>query len=150
MESTSDSSDSLTLPHPDTQPTAVSARPESAGKVGSLPLRARLSQWRQRIILTLRWWFRLPIDDLKEYQTKAQFDAILNVVEQQAKAINQMINALNGLTARLLLYEREIPRIRDLRRQFDLEQAGIKARQTNGHAHENGILTLPEHRIIRP
>lgn len=113
-----------------------------------IPLRARLSLLRQRAILTVRWWFRLPIDEIKERHTQAQIDALSGIIQQQVEAINTMVNVLNGLTARLALYEREIPRMRELRRGFDLEQAGIRAKKTNGDAH-NGILTMPS-KIIHP
>lgn len=112
--------------------------------------RTQLSFSRQRIILAFRFWFRLPIDDVREQQEKLQSDALLQVVQHQTEAINSMINVMNGLTARLSLYEREIPRMRDLRRAFDLEQAGIKAAHTNGNGNGHGILSLPESRIVRP
>lgn len=122
--------------------------PDDAGKTQtSLPFRARLSIIRQRIILKVRSWFHLIIDDIKDQQTQGQIDMLFSVVEQQAQAINQMINVMNGLTARLSLYEREIPRMRDLRRQFDLAQSGL---DQIGPTKSNLVLSHSNGKILHP
>lgn len=95
-------------------------------------IRTRATALRHRLILTIRWWFRLPIDDLKEQRAKLEQDALQAIVQQQAEAINGMIRILNDLHQRLSTYEAEIPRMRELKRGLELEKVGIRAKKTNG------------------
>lgn len=108
------------------------------------PVRSHSQRWltrlRTRIVLLVRWWFRLEIDDLKERQAQGQIDALFQINKQMAEAVETVVRISNQMQARLQLYEREIPRMRELKRHFDLEQAGLRAAKTNGVPHRSSEL----------
>jgi hypothetical protein len=128
--------------HTPDQPTHSEPRDSEAGST-KIPWRAKLSLLRQRIILTIRWWFRLPIDDIKEQHTQAQIDGLVALAQQQNDTIKTLVRISNQMQARLIWYERHVPRMRDLKREFDREQARL-AVETNGESIDasNGILPV--------
>lgn len=109
-------------------PRATTPIPENATR---LPFRVRLSLLRQRIILTVRWWFRLPIDEIREQQ----LDTMLQSLRQESESLTEAVRLMKSMNARLAYYEQHIPRMRELRRQYDLEGSGIKPK-TNGALHK--------------
>jgi hypothetical protein len=120
-------------------------RDSEAGSA-KIPLRARISIWRQRIIIFLRFLlrpiYRLPIDDLKEQNQDAFNQQALDTIRTLARVSNQM-------QARLQWYETHIPRMRELKREFDQEQARLKT-ETNGDPADlaNGILAPKRSSLI--
>lgn len=81
-----------------------------------IPFRARVSILHQRIILFLRYLFRLPVDELRAAQR-------LNLDKQIAETLRSTAAVLNQLNARLSWYEARVPRIREEYRAFrDHEQ----------------------------
>lgn len=113
------------------------------------PLRARLSLLRQRIILTARWFLRpfyhLPIDDLKPQAVQNELAYLNDLNKKALETITTLSKALSQVDARLKLYEKNIPRMRDLRKQWEREQqkfrdsAGSESKEAH-ERHEHGIL----------
>lgn len=105
----------------------------------SLPWRARLRFFRQRLILTVRWWFRLPIDDLRDRRSES-----LVLISQQIMALTtQLISVSNNMQQRLQYYEQNIPRMRELKVKFDLGARPERHMTTERPIEaEHGILTL--------
>lgn len=99
--------------------------------------RARLIYLRQRIIIQIRWWFRLPIDELRD----ADLRESLRIQRELSDMMGKTVALLNHANKRLKLYEDKIPRMRDLRRQFDKDE---KEKQKNGKAQkerlEHGVM----------
>ena len=124
-------------PRPEEQPSEPD--PETGKPVQKpqpLPLKVWLSLLRQRAILLLRYLFRLPIDRIREEQSERNTATLfenqkylLQVLTTQQKVIGQM-------NLRLQHYEQHIPRMRDLRREFDREQ-----QKPTDPDLANGILT---------
>jgi hypothetical protein len=96
-----------------------------------LPFKAQLSLLHQRIVLTLRWAFRLPIDQLKEERIEARFDALLELANQQSQTISKLVETSNNMQRRLQHYEQNIPRMRELKQQLNKEDIGIR-KASNG------------------
>lgn len=135
------------------RPATEPALPPPLKSIPKMSWRTRLKLFRQRIILTIRWWFRLEIDDIREQQVQTQIDGLVELNQQANEALASFLNITRNLQARLQLYEKEIPRMRDLKRQYDLEQAGLaKPHIEAAEARESGILTLPARngKIIHP
>jgi hypothetical protein len=112
-----------------------------------MSLRARVSLIRQRILLTLRYWFRLPIDDIKERQLALQFEHLEQVNQAQLKTMQSMAGLISQLDARLALYEKNIPRMRQLRQQYDREQQKLRMAGSSperAQALSDGILAMPQ------
>ena len=98
-----------------------------------LPLRARVSQLHQRMLLTLRWWFRLPIDDVRE-QHRQSLD------QQVHDALQNMAAILNQVNARLHWYETRDPRLRKEYKAFqDHQKKLIKEAKAKQAFFENLI-----------
>lgn len=106
-----------------------------------MPLKARLSMIRQYLVLRVRFWFRLPVDDVRDAQIEQQINGFNQFMDKAQAAIKTLVTINTNLNERLSLYEREIPRMRTLKQHWDLEQAGLQkaAAKPNG-ALENGIL----------
>lgn len=117
------------MPTQDTSQSALSAMPEES-TAGSMPFRARLSLLRQRFILTIRWWFRLPIDEFKERNTQSQIAGLVQLNEKAMETVQTLVRISGQLHARMAFYEKHIPRMREVGRAFDKEQARLKAQAT--------------------
>lgn len=115
--------------HTPDQPTPE-PRVSEAGSA-KIPLRARFSFLRQRIILTVRYWFRLPIDDVKEQMTQAQIAGLVELNTKHLETIRTLVSVSNSMQKRLQFYEANIPRMRALKREYDAEQERL-AREANG------------------
>lgn len=140
---------SLTLPNPRHIFEAVSAR------LGQWARRTRrsLDALRTRIILTIRWCFRVEIDEIKERIVQDQIDGLVQLNQKGNEAMQTILRLTKNLEARLQLYENEIPRMRELKRQYDLEQQGLAdGFKEIQRRRESGILTLPKTngKIIHP
>lgn len=104
-------------------------------------MRAQLSLLHQRIILTFRFWFRLPIDDIKDEQMRQQFALFAEVNDRQVDAVQDLTKLVHSLHKRVEFYEQHIPRMRDLRRQFELQRLGVSTGATERQDDlEHGIL----------
>lgn len=110
-----------------------------------IPIRARWSLFRQRVILTVRWWFRLDIDTIKEQQVRSELDNLRAVDDAQLQTMQTVAGLLQQFEARLSWYEQHIPRMRDLKRQYDREQLRLKmASPDKAQALQDGILAMPQ------
>jgi hypothetical protein len=109
-----------------------------------------MSLYWQRAILTVRWWFRLPIDDIKEQHTQAQIDGLVALHQKQMETIQTLARVSNNQQRRLQFYERNIPKMRELKAQFDREETALD-RETR-ERHEHGLLLVPSNgsRILPP
>lgn len=143
--------------HQDTSTPPPSAPPDVApqGSPPTIPLRAQLSLLRQRIILTLRYvlrpFYRLPIDDIREQNVQAQIDGLLELCQKNLETIQTLARVSNNTQLRLACYEQNIPRMRELKRELEVECAK-QAMQANGNSDDlgNGILpTKPSSLILR-
>lgn len=119
--------------------------PGQAPAIVKTPWRAKLSQLRQRTILTLRYFlrpfYRLPIDDYREQRIRRELDGLAVLGEKQLETIQTMTRIVKQLQTRLQWYETHIPRMRELKREYDVAQS-VAARKANAGAEdlENGIL----------
>lgn len=110
-----------------------------------MPFKARISLYRQRILLTLRYWFRLPIDEIKEQQIAIQFQHLEEVNQAQLKTMQSMAGLIGQLDAKLALYEKNIPRMRSLRQQYDREQQRLRmSTPERSQALNDGVLAMPQ------
>jgi len=98
------------------------AVPTKALTFFDLPIRAQLSFIRQRIVFPIRMWFRLPSDEFREQQLEGRFDYLIELAKRQQEAIQTLTRISNQMQARLQWYETHIPRMRELKREFDREQ----------------------------
>lgn len=96
-----------------------------------IPLRARLNFWRQRIVLTVRWVFRLPVDDIRD----RQLATMVQTLERESEALATACDLMKSIESRLRYYEEHIPRMRELKRSLELEEIGLKPK-TNGALHK--------------
>lgn len=82
------------------------------------PVKAQVSLFRQRALLTLRYCFRLPIDDVTDAQ-RAEIDRkVSDVLAAQARMIKR-------LEARLRFYEKNVPSIRRAHQTFAEREARV-------------------------
>lgn len=93
---------------------------------------------RQRIISRIRSWFRLPADEYIEHErqvftqrTDVQIDHLLRLNEQANEAMKTLASIARQLKSRLDFYEKNIPRMREVGKKFDLEQAKLNAAANN-------------------
>lgn len=110
-----------------------------------MPFRARLSQWRQKVILTARWCFHLEIDDIKERGVQAQINGLVELNEKANETIKTLVRITAQMQARLKLYEQNIPRMRELKHRYDREQAVLEMQASGGVDRSdmaNGILPM--------
>lgn len=131
----------------DTSQSALSAMPEesTAGSTPSprVPFRARFVQFRQRLILRVRFWFRLPIDDVKEYLDAQEKQATLANQQRVAEVLDAQTQAIAYLSERLKFYEKHIPRMRELKRTFEVEYAAKKNRpKEEQQMLDHGVLPM--------
>lgn len=121
-----------------------------------MPLKARLSLYRQRTILFFRYilrpFYRLPIDDIKEQQIESRFRQLLQNQETLLGNLNKLIEVSNQMQSRLAYYEKRDPGLSDLRKRWEREQERLHGAVKD--ARESGILSLtPSNgngRIVRP
>lgn len=128
----------------DTDILPSSAPPDTAGKAQPLlPWKAWKSLFRQRFILRIRWWFRLESDDIKERNTQQQINGLLQLNDAANSTIQSLSRIVENMHQRLSLYEKEMPAMRRLKRQFDLEQAGLRSKAAATREDlSNGILPM--------
>lgn len=112
------------------------------------PFKARLSQIYQRARLTLRYWLRLPIDDIREQQRVRLDQHILQTLQNESAVINQM-------QARLHWYEMRVPLLKKEYKAFTayekkLMQAEKERQQAFKELVEAGVPELEARNRIWP
>jgi response regulator RpfG family c-di-GMP phosphodiesterase len=125
------------MPEPHIPFASVAHRVSAAWKAQLLKLRVKKLFWRQNLIARTRWYFRLPIDEIRDQQ----MDTLFTALQQESDSLKEALDLMKKMSARLRYYEEHIPRMRELKRQFELEALGVKP--SNGKLHE-------VHGIIRP
>lgn len=88
-----------------------------------IPLRARLNTACLYVKGWLQFWWYLPRN---VHGMRRDQQALIQAYEQLARQSLQETQLLNNALERLRLYEQNIPRMRDLRQEFDLIQSGLK------------------------
>jgi hypothetical protein len=108
--------------------------------------RLRARRLRRKILVNLRRPFRIDEDDIRDHV----LDSLLRDNQDLAKALNDAVSGLNHVHGRLKYYEKHIPRMRDLRSQYDDEQRAKHNGLTESQKADlgNGILQLEGPRII--
>lgn len=92
----------------------------------SLPIRARILLFKQRLIVTLRFWFRLPTDDMRDTALQHDLHGLLENQKVLEKMVDTQKQMLLELGSRLQYYEEKVPRLRDLKRQREGEVAQLR------------------------
>lgn len=136
---------SLSLPSDTANPPPVATPPDASKAHPRFPIRAQLSLLWQRSVLTVRWLFRIPIDDIRDQQLDAALKGLMQNNRNFFDGLDTLIAVSNQMQRRLLFYEANIPRMRDLKREFDRQEEALsKAVQSPkreaGADLENGIL----------
>ena len=85
-----------------------------------IPLKARRSLLWQRIVLTARYAFRLPIDDITDRNRTEMDRQVLDALRSHAKM-------LNNLNARLHWYETKAPALKPAYKAFCAHQKKLAA-----------------------
>lgn len=82
----------------------------------------RIKNFRLRLILTLRYWFHLPQDDIKEKHLRDEIEGLVKLNEGSVKTVASLTRVVQQLQLRLAFYETHISRMGTLRAQFEREQ----------------------------
>lgn len=109
-----------------------------------IPLKARWSLFRQRLILRMRYALRIEIDDINEHARATELRQLHEVDTAQLKTMQNIAGLLQQFEARLSWYEQNIPHMRQLRRQWDQEQSRLRrVDPERAQALQNGVLHVP-------
>lgn len=96
---------------------------------------------RQRVILTVRGWFRIPQDDVRDQIV----DGLRRDLNSLAQALNETVRTLNSANDRLTYYELNVPNIKGAKRLYD--KALRKAIREHEKARAKANAALPDPKL---
>lgn len=97
----------------------------------------RIKNFRVRLILTIRYWFHLPQDDLKDQRLREEIEGLVKLNAESVKAVRSLTMIAQQLQLRLAFYETHMPRLRELRRRYEAQSAS--ARRAAKQSMDNGV-----------
>lgn len=66
------------------------------------------------------------MDGIRERAIQDQFDSLTELNDKQLQTVQTLVRILSQFEARLSWYEKHIPRMRELKRQFEQEQRKLQ------------------------